>query len=333
MRSKSRAWRASSRRCRKKTQAMRLSSDAIEVALATPPYGASCSATASSATQKLARSVIRRARRSSGRCGHARASGARSMAAASHCRRATTREKKLGQKLRGTSLRVRPIHGSSRGPACRSGIAARYQAASAATASRCVTMASMTRRRIYLMRHAEAAYFSRPSAPVDPARVALTEIGLEQARAAGRTLHEVRFDRVVTSGLARPVRTAQLVVEQLAHPPAGSDFHEVPDLQELRPGDLDAVRDEDLEASFLTAWRGVPPADATFLGGETVGSLVDRVGRAMARILAGDDWDTMLLVAHGGTNRAILSAALAGPGAFFGQLEQSPGCINVLDTA
>jgi broad specificity phosphatase PhoE len=188
------------------------------------------------------------------------------------------------------------------------------------------------RRRIYLMRHAEAAYFSDRPVPVDPAQVALTGLGLEQARAAGRALRDVRFDCVVTSGLPRTIRTAELVVEQLAHPPVDTVFRHDVDLQELRPGDLDAVRDEDLEESFLMAWRGVPLRDAAFLGGETVGSLVDRVGRAMERLHAEGGWHTLLLVAHGGTNRAILSAALAGPGAFFGHLEQSPACINILDT-
>jgi probable phosphoglycerate mutase len=184
------------------------------------------------------------------------------------------------------------------------------------------------RRRIYVMRHAEAGYFS---ATGDPAHVALTELGTEQAEAAGRMLGAVRFDRVVTSGLPRTRRTAELVVAQLAVPPADPVLHEDADLQELRPGDLDAVTDEDLEDSFMAAWRGAPPPEAAFLGGETVGSLVARVGRAMERIHADDGWDTLLLVAHGGTNRAILSAALAGPGAFFGALEQSAGCINVLD--
>jgi broad specificity phosphatase PhoE len=187
------------------------------------------------------------------------------------------------------------------------------------------------RRRIYLMRHAEAAYFPDPPVRVDPAEVVLTDLGLEQARAAGQALRDVRFDRVVTSGLPRTTRTAELVVEQLAHPPADTVLHHDADLQELRPGDLDAVRDEDLEESFLTAWRGVPPRDAVFLGGESVGSLVDRVGRAMERIHAEDSWNTLLLVAHGGTNRAILSAALAGPGTFFGHLEQSAACVNILD--
>jgi broad specificity phosphatase PhoE len=187
------------------------------------------------------------------------------------------------------------------------------------------------RRRIYLMRHAEAAYFADTPAPVRPEQVALTDLGLEQARGAGRVLRDVRIDRVVTSGLPRTIRTAELVVEQLAHPPVDAAIHHDVDLQELRPGDLDAVRDEDLEDAFLTAWRGVPPLDAAFLGGETVSSLIDRVGRAMERILAEDDWQTLLLVAHGGTNSAILSAALAGPAVFFGHLEQSPACINILD--
>jgi broad specificity phosphatase PhoE len=184
------------------------------------------------------------------------------------------------------------------------------------------------RRRIYLMRHAEAAYFSSTG---DPAQVALTELGLEQATAAGRALREVRFDRVLTSGLPRTDSTAELVVRQLAHPPADAVLHRDADLQELRPGALDAVTDEHLEESFMATWRPMPPPEAAFLGGETVGSLVERVGRAMARIRADDAWDTLLLVAHGGTNRAILSAALAGPGAFFGQLEQSAACINILD--
>lgn len=184
------------------------------------------------------------------------------------------------------------------------------------------------RRRIYLMRHAEAAYFSSTG---DPAAVALTELGVEQAQAAGRMLRTVRFDRILTSGLPRTVHTAELVVEQLVHPPADAVVHRDADLQELRPGDLDAVTDDELEETFLATWRAMPPPDAAFLGGETVGSLVERVGRAMERIQADDGWDTLLLVAHGGTNRAILSAALAGAGAFFGQLEQSAACLNILD--
>ena len=117
IRSKSRAWRCSSRRWRKKTQAIRLSCEISFDPRAASANGVRCSATASSATQKPASSVVRRARRSSGRSGHARASGVRSIAAGFHCRRATIREKKLGQKLRLASTKWPPTTRSHSGSA------------------------------------------------------------------------------------------------------------------------------------------------------------------------------------------------------------------------
>ena len=102
------------------------------------------------------------------------------------------------------------------------------------------------------------------------------------------------------------------------------------DLQELRGGRLSDIADDRLEDAFLSAFRGVAPRDATFLGGESVGSLLDRVLPALERLCA-NSWDTALAVLHGGVNRAILSWALAGEPTFFGHLEQSPACINIID--
>ena len=187
------------------------------------------------------------------------------------------------------------------------------------------------RRRIYLMRHGEVSYFGDPTRPVDAEGVALTPAGHEQARAAGRALRAVAFDRVVTSGLPRTIRTAELVLEQLAQPPRDPVLRHDPDLQEFRPGDLHAIPDEALEEAFLTAWRGRPPREAAFVGGETVGSVVDRVSDALERIHADPDWETLLLVAHGGTNRVIIASCLTGTRSFFGDIEQSPGCINIID--
>ncbi|MGH2969915.1 MAG: histidine phosphatase family protein [Solirubrobacteraceae bacterium] len=184
-------------------------------------------------------------------------------------------------------------------------------------------------RRIYLMRHGDVAYFPDPPRPVTSKDAELTPTGVEQARATGRALAGVEFDRVVTSALTRTVQTAEAVVGELAVPPAGA-FEPIPDLDEIRGGPT-MIPDEELEALFLTEFGGTPPRDASFHGGETVGSLVDRVSAAMERLYADDDWHNMLVIAHGGPNRAILSEILAGPGAFIGNLEQSPGCINIID--
>jgi broad specificity phosphatase PhoE len=73
------------------------------------------------------------------------------------------------------------------------------------------------------------------------------------------------------------------------------------------------------------------PEDAEFLGGETIGSLLDRVLPAVDRLVADPEWDTVLAVLHGGVNRAILSYALIRGRAMLGNFEQAPACINVLD--
>lgn len=184
---------------------------------------------------------------------------------------------------------------------------------------------------MYVMRHGDVIYFGDPAQPLAHEDVALTEAGVEQAIAAGCALAPIRFDRVITSGLTRTLQTAELVVAQLEEPPANPMFESWPDLQEFRPGPVGEIADDELEAGFMTAFSGTPPRDASFLGGETVGSLVDRVAGALARLHADDSWHTVLLVLHGGVNRAVISWAIAGPGSFFAHFEQSPGCINIVD--
>ena len=180
------------------------------------------------------------------------------------------------------------------------------------------------RRRLYLMRHGAVSYFAPGGRPVDPEQVPLNEEGRAQAEAARELLASVRLDRVLASTLPRTVETARLVVP-------GVEPEEWPELSELRGDRLSGISPEDLEAEFVDAFRGVVPNEKRFLGGETVGSLFDRVLPALQHLLADDSWDTVLAVLHGGVNRAILSYALTGERMFLGHFEQAPGCLNVLD--
>jgi probable phosphoglycerate mutase len=82
-----------------------------------------------------------------------------------------------------------------------------------------------------------------------------------------------------------------------------------------------------------TAFRGVVPLETRFLGGESIGELFDRVLPELDALLADPGWDVLLLVLHGGVNRAILGRALTGERVFLGAFEQSPACINVVDVA
>jgi len=174
------------------------------------------------------------------------------------------------------------------------------------------------------MRHSDVAYFDADGRPVQTADVNLTPAGREQARAAAEVFEGVRFDRVVTSGLARTLETARFVAP-------GHEPESWPELREIEPGRLSEIPDGELEEAFLGAFRGRLPEERRFLGGETIGSLLDRVLPALERLVEDTSWDVLLAVLHGAVNRAILSYALTGERAFLGGFEQAPGCINVVD--
>ncbi len=180
------------------------------------------------------------------------------------------------------------------------------------------------------MRHGSVTYFDESGKPFLPESVALNEQGRSQASAAGRVFADLglQFDRVIVSGLPRTVETATRVLAETGQEIALEHW---PDLEEIRGGRLSAIAYEDLQEAFTGAFHGVVPEDKQFLGGETVGQLMDRVHPALARLRADPDWDTILLVLHGGVNCAILSLALTGQRSFFGSLSQSAGCINALD--
>ena len=107
----------------------------------------------------------------------------------------------------------------------------------------------------------------------------------------------------------------------------------MPELRELRGGRLDALPESEVEHAFVGFFEGAVPESRRFLGGESVGELLDRVYPAFDALVADRDWNTLLMVLHGGVNRAILSRALTGDRVFLGGFEQAPGCVNVLDLA
>jgi probable phosphoglycerate mutase len=180
------------------------------------------------------------------------------------------------------------------------------------------------------MRHGSVTYFDEAGKPHLPELVPLNEDGRAQADAAGHAFAAagVSFDRMIVSGLPRTVETAARL---LAVTGQAIDAEVWPELEEIRGGRLSTIPRADLKRAFTGAFEGLVPPDQRFLGGETVGELMDRVHPAIARLRADPGWDTVLLVLHGGVNCAILSLALTGQRLFLGGLAQAPGCINALD--
>lgn len=179
------------------------------------------------------------------------------------------------------------------------------------------------------MRHGSVDYFRADGTPVQPHTVPLNASGQAQADAAGALFTQcgVRFDRVIVSGLNRTVETAERV---LAAAGLALPLECEPALEEIRGGKLADIPPDEVEAAFLGAFT-TGAESQRFLGGESIGELLDRALPAFERILAREDWASLLLVLHGGVNRALLARAMTGSRGFFGRMEQLPACINIID--
>jgi broad specificity phosphatase PhoE len=186
------------------------------------------------------------------------------------------------------------------------------------------------RRRIFLMRHGSVDYFDDAGNPVRAESVPLSERGRQQALAAGDEFAklDLKFDRVIVSGLPRTVETATLALSRL---PRATRIEAHAELREIEGGKLADIKPQLAEKAFLGAFASTAEPDAQFLGGETVGHFLARVLPPIDTLRADQSWDCVLLVLHGGVNRALLSYLLTGQSKLHGGFAQDPGCINAID--
>ena len=186
------------------------------------------------------------------------------------------------------------------------------------------------RRRLFIMRHGSVTYFDEAGKPVPPDTVPLNPHGIKQSEAAGELFakHHIKFDRVIVSGLLRTVQTA----EHILHATGQQINIEIkPALQEIKGGKLSEIPAAQLRSAFQDVFNGYVSEDTRFLGGESVGELLDRVIPEIDQLRSESDWDVALMVLHGGVNRAILSYLASGQRLMLGSLAQAPACINAVD--
>jgi probable phosphoglycerate mutase len=194
------------------------------------------------------------------------------------------------------------------------------------------------RRRIYLMRHAEAAYVDAGGAvAADPANVALTARGREQATKQAAILASVPFDRAVCSGLPRTRETATLVLAGRPTPL----LEPIADFNEIRGGARAPAASSIAEAGkhdvgawlarVANPWAHATSPDARFMDGERFVDFEARVLPAFRDLLADPDWTHLLLVLHGAVNRLLLNHVLNVGWQAGVSIEQDDACINILD--
>jgi hypothetical protein len=145
------------------------------------------------------------------------------------------------------------------------------------------------RRRIYLMRHGSVTYFDEAGKPL-PARRGPAERAMAARRptppAPCSRANGVRFDRVIVSGLPRTVETARACWRRPARRSTSSLARTGGDPR--RPAAEHSRRRA--ARAFTGAFEGLVAEHQRFLGGESVGALMDRVhprSRACAPTRAG----------------------------------------------
>jgi len=183
------------------------------------------------------------------------------------------------------------------------------------------------RRRLYLMRHGDVSYYKADGTRVDdPDGVALTDKGRRDASAMAELLTEIPFDGVVHSGMDRTEQTAHLAVAGRGLPVAAR-----PAFREIKGGMSAAERQTLTFKDLAYGMQNAAEPGARYMQGEFYADFHGRVTTELEDLLTATDWTRLLLVAHGGTNRAILSWVTHGGLPGMECFEQDTCCLNIID--
>jgi 2,3-bisphosphoglycerate-dependent phosphoglycerate mutase len=138
----------------------------------------------------------------------------------------------------------------------------------------------------------------------------LTDLGIEEARQAGRWLKQqgFAFDVAFTSNLRRAQRTCALMLEELGQ--SGTDVLRSEALNERDYGDLSGLNKDDARERWgdeqVRQWRrsyDVPPPGGESLKDTAARVLPYYIQTILPRVMAGE---RVLVAAHGNSLRALV---------------------------
>jgi len=180
---------------------------------------------------------------------------------------------------------------------------------------------------IYLLRHGEVV-LAETRRFIGHLDVPLSPRGEQQSLAQAARLASVKLAALYTSDLARARRTGEIIGA-----PHGLVPTVVPELREMAMGRWEGLtaaaiqRDEPVKFAEWMANVGEFP----FPDGESVPDLEARAWPAFESITGAHAGQSIAIVAHGGTNRALLCRALGLPSGRLLSMGQDYGALTVLE--
>lgn len=157
----------------------------------------------------------------------------------------------------------------------------------------------------------------------------LTEIGLRQAVATRERLRSASAPSTIyTSSMSRCIRTAEIIGEPFGlHPVQLQELNDI-DYGEFQGRTFEEVAN--LWPEQFNMWRSTPHL-VTFPAGESLQDVRTRLTAAFRSIIASHNDETVFIVGHSSTNRALLTHLLDLPLSDYWSIKQDPCCINIIN--
>jgi phosphoserine phosphatase len=193
--------------------------------------------------------------------------------------------------------------------------------------------------RVIILRHGQSSYNSQGRIQGRSDLSVLTDRGLEDARLTGEAFQGLKFDRVYCSPLQRAQQTAATVLTELGqHDRLQADDR----LLEIDLPLWETMFNQEVREQYAAAYQiwkerphelkmSLPQADGTERDFFPVLALYEQATTFWKEILPQHQGRTILVVAHNGINRALISTALGIPAHLYHSIQQSNCGVTVLN--
>jgi Fructose-2,6-bisphosphatase len=195
--------------------------------------------------------------------------------------------------------------------------------------------------RVILVRHGESSFNLERRVQGHWDKSTLTEKGKESARQVGDALREIKFDAVYTSPLSRAKDTAEIILSKLSTPPA-IPLQITDNLKEINLVLWEGMLFTEVAEKYPEEYRNwqqapeklrmvVTDSDGRSTDFYPVLALYNQARDFWKDLLPRHGGQTILIVAHSGINRALVSTAVGLSPERYQSVHQSNCGISVLN--
>ena len=195
------------------------------------------------------------------------------------------------------------------------------------------SLKSSTSIKVILVRHARTTYNEQGRYQGSNDESVLTTKGYQDAYATGLALREYKFDAIYTSPLKRVRQTTQEIITALGKNNNMTPIYSDRLLREICMSHWQGLYYQEVKEKFAEAYKCWQDTPHLFSLNNTypVLELFEKARLFWKQVLIKHQGQTILIVAHGGTNRALISTAVGLEPAKYHSLQQSNCGISRLE--